>query len=134
MSTTTREGVRSGRLGDSALRPDGIAKTQGSFAFAGDLSADGFLWGATLRSPHPFARIVSIEPWAGAAFDYVFINDTEIDGLGGIEDSYSDLRLQAGFNFGLGSHAQLAITGELGGLLQDDLDTYAVEANLAIQF
>jgi hypothetical protein len=28
----------------------------------------------------------------------------------------------------------LAITGELGGLLQDDLDTYAVEANLAIQF
>jgi hypothetical protein len=66
--------------------------------------------------------------------DYVFVNDTEIDGFGGIEDSYSDLRLQAGLNFGLGSHAQLAITGELGGLLQDDLDTYAVEANLAIQF
>ena len=76
----------------------------------------------------------TIEPWAGAAFDYVFVNDTEIDGFGGTEDSYSDLRLQAGFNFGLGNHAQLAITGELGGLLQDDLDTYAVEANLAIQF
>ena len=59
MSTTTREGVRTGRLGDSALRPDGVAKTQGSFAFSGDLSADGFLWGATLRSPHPFARIVA---------------------------------------------------------------------------
>jgi xanthine dehydrogenase D subunit len=61
MSTTVREGVRTGRLGDSAIRPDGIAKVQGSFAFSGDLSADGFLWGATLRSPHPYARIVSID-------------------------------------------------------------------------
>ncbi len=34
---------------------------QGTFAFSGDLSADGFLWGATLRSPHPYARIVSID-------------------------------------------------------------------------
>ena len=50
-----------GRLGQSALRPDGVAKVQGSFQFSGDLSADGFLWGATLRSPHPYARIVSID-------------------------------------------------------------------------
>ena len=50
-----------GRLGDSTVRPDGTAKVQGSFAFAGDLSADGFLWGATLRSPHPHARIVRID-------------------------------------------------------------------------
>ena len=50
-----------GRLGQSALRPDGLAKVQGSFQFSGDLSADGFLWGATLRSPHPYARIVSID-------------------------------------------------------------------------
>ncbi len=64
MSTTTREGVGagvSGRLGDSPPRPDGTAKVQGSFAFSGDLSADGFLWGATLRSPHPYARIVRID-------------------------------------------------------------------------
>ena len=61
MSTATREGVLSGRLGDSAPRPDGIAKVQGSFAFSGDLSADGFLWGSTLRSPHPHARIVRID-------------------------------------------------------------------------
>ncbi|MFZ4720635.1 MAG: xanthine dehydrogenase subunit D [Ilumatobacteraceae bacterium] len=54
-------GVRPGALGDSALRPDGIAKVQGTFEFSGDLSADGFLWGATLRSPHPFARIVRID-------------------------------------------------------------------------
>jgi xanthine dehydrogenase D subunit len=50
-----------GRLGQSALRPDGVAKTQGSFEFSGDVSADGFLWGATLRSPHPHARIVRID-------------------------------------------------------------------------
>ena len=50
-----------GRLGDSALRPDGIAKVQGTFEFSGELSSDGFLWGATLRSPHPYARIVSID-------------------------------------------------------------------------
>jgi xanthine dehydrogenase D subunit len=64
MSTTTREGVGTGvrgRLGDSPPRPDGTAKVQGSFAFSGDLSADGFLWGATLRSPHPSARIVRID-------------------------------------------------------------------------
>jgi xanthine dehydrogenase D subunit len=50
-----------GRLGDSPVRPDGVAKVQGTFQFSGDLSADGFLWGATLRSPHPYARIVDID-------------------------------------------------------------------------
>jgi xanthine dehydrogenase D subunit len=54
-------GVLPGRLGDSPVRPDGIAKVQGTFEFSGDLSADGFLWGATLRSPHPHARIRSID-------------------------------------------------------------------------
>jgi CO/xanthine dehydrogenase Mo-binding subunit len=54
-------GVLPGRLGDSPTRPDGVAKAQGSFAFSGDLSADGFLWGATLRSPHPSARILRID-------------------------------------------------------------------------
>ena len=54
-------GIRAGTLGHSTPRPDGLAKADGSFAFAGDLSADGCLWGATLRSPHPYARIVSID-------------------------------------------------------------------------
>ena len=62
--TTLFAGTHSGlagRLGDSVARPDGVAKTQGTFEFAGDLTADGFLWGATLRSPHPYARIVRID-------------------------------------------------------------------------
>ena len=50
-----------GRVGDSPVRPDGIVKAQGSFAFASDLPIDGAAWGATLRSPHPYARIVSID-------------------------------------------------------------------------
>lgn len=61
VDTAIGRGVLPGRLGDSPPRPDGVPKAQGSFAFAGDLTADGFLWGATLRSPHPSARIVSID-------------------------------------------------------------------------
>ena len=48
-------------LGSSALRPDGVSKVQGEFSFSSDLHAENMLWGATLRSPHPYARIVSID-------------------------------------------------------------------------
>lgn len=58
--SATRRDV-GGRLGDSVARPDGVAKVQGTFAFSSDLTADGFLWGATLRSPHPHARITGID-------------------------------------------------------------------------
>ncbi|WP_245813719.1 xanthine dehydrogenase family protein molybdopterin-binding subunit [Rhodococcus marinonascens] len=50
-----------GRVGDSPLRPDGTLKVKGEFAYSSDLSIDGMLWGATLRSPHPSARILSVE-------------------------------------------------------------------------
>ena len=53
--------TRPGTIGTSPSRPDGIAKVQGSFEFSSDLTADGCLWGATLRSPHPYARIRSID-------------------------------------------------------------------------
>jgi xanthine dehydrogenase D subunit len=61
IDTTTRQ---RDVLGASALRPDGGAKVQGSFAFSSDLWAENMLWGATLRSPHPYARIVSIDTTA----------------------------------------------------------------------
>ncbi len=57
----TAAGIGRGGLGESIARPDGTAKAQGSFAFSGDLSAEHCLWGATLRSPHPSARILSID-------------------------------------------------------------------------
>lgn len=50
-----------GRIGTSPARPDGIPKVQGRFAFSSDLWAEGMVWGATLRSPHPYARIVSVD-------------------------------------------------------------------------
>lgn len=59
--TRTTSLPRHGALGTSPTRPDGIAKVQGSFEFSSDLQADGALWGATLRSPHPYARIVAID-------------------------------------------------------------------------
>ena len=53
--------TRRDALGASALRPDGAAKVRGEFGFTGDLWHDGMLWGATLRSPHPHARIIRID-------------------------------------------------------------------------
>lgn len=63
--TTTRPRIRSARVGggvgDSPARPDGVPKLQGEFQYAQDLSAEGMLWAATVRSPHPRARIESID-------------------------------------------------------------------------
>ncbi len=64
-------GARHGALGTSPTRPDGIDKTQGTYAFSSDISADGCLFGATLRSPHPYARIVSIDLSAAWKIDGV---------------------------------------------------------------
>ena len=70
MATATSTKQRDG-LGASALRPDGIPKVQGRFAFSSDAWADNMLWGATLRSPHPHARIHSIDVSAALAINGV---------------------------------------------------------------
>ncbi|KAA8880427.1 molybdopterin-dependent oxidoreductase [Nocardia colli] len=54
------------------MRPDGTLKVKGEFAYASDLWMDGMLWGATLRSPHPRARIVSIDISQALALPGVF--------------------------------------------------------------
>lgn len=56
LSTPTIEGV-----GQSVQRPDGILKVKGEYAFSSDLWADGMLWGATVRCPHPHARVLSLD-------------------------------------------------------------------------
>ena len=61
MSSATQTTTRRDILGHSALRPDGVAKVSGKFEFSSDLHAENMLWGATLRSPHPYARIASID-------------------------------------------------------------------------
>ena len=56
----TRVGVRGG-IGQSVRRVDGVPKVKGEFEYASDLRRDGMLWGETLRSPHPYARITAID-------------------------------------------------------------------------
>ena len=61
MATTQTTSRTRDILGASALRPDGVAKVTGEFSFSSDMRAENMLWGATLRSPHPYARIKSID-------------------------------------------------------------------------
>ena len=70
-STISSTGQRHGTLGTSASRPDGLAKVQGGFAFSSDMWADNMLWGATLRSPHPYARVLAIDVSGAYAIDGV---------------------------------------------------------------
>ena len=51
----------SGGIGTSPQRPDGNLKVRGEFAYASDLWHEDMIWGATLRSPHPYARIASVD-------------------------------------------------------------------------
>lgn len=48
-------------IGTSPVRPDAPAKVKGEFAFSSDLFAPNMAWGHVLRSPHPYARIRSID-------------------------------------------------------------------------
>ena len=50
-----------GGVGESPRRPDGTLKVKGEFAYSSDMWSDDMLWGATLRSPHPHARIRGID-------------------------------------------------------------------------
>src|SRR6201988_5123643 len=48
-------------VGTRPLRPDGIDKATGRARFGADATAPGMLIGRILRSPHPHARIRSID-------------------------------------------------------------------------
>jgi xanthine dehydrogenase D subunit len=62
----TRGDIADG-VGSSPDRPDGTPKVTGGFAFSSDLHHDRMLWGRTLRSPHPSARIVRLDTSKAAA-------------------------------------------------------------------
>lgn len=47
-------------IGQRTIRPDGEDKVTGRAAYAADTKLPGMLWGRVLRSPHPHARIKSI--------------------------------------------------------------------------
>src|SRR2546422_768927 len=50
-----------GGVGESVERPDAVPKVKGEFRYGSDLNREGMLFGATVRSPHPHARILGID-------------------------------------------------------------------------
>jgi len=66
MSVRTVRRTR-GVIGENVRRVDGAPKVKGQFLFGSDLWAEGMLWGYTLRSPHPSARIRSVNVAAALA-------------------------------------------------------------------
>lgn len=59
-ATITKSHQCSDGVGGNVTRPDAIRKVSGEFAYSSDLWHDDMIWGATLRSPHPHARVHSI--------------------------------------------------------------------------
>jgi len=87
MTSPTRETTKGG-VGDSPLRPDGTLKVRGEFAYSSDLWHEDMLWGATLRSPHPYARIRSVDigealkvPGVSAVLTHTDVPGTNLYGL-----------------------------------------------------
>jgi xanthine dehydrogenase D subunit len=60
VDSRTAAGTSAG-VGHSPTRPDGTLKVKGEFAYSSDLWLDDALFGVTLRSPHPRARITGID-------------------------------------------------------------------------
>ena len=58
-------------VGSRPVRPDGVDKVTGRAKFGADLHLPGMLVGKVLRSPHPHARIVSIDTSKAEALDGV---------------------------------------------------------------
>ena len=55
-------------IGKRTPRPDGADKVTGKAAYAADANMPGMIWGKVLRSPHPHAKIKSIDTSAAEAF------------------------------------------------------------------
>ena len=84
--------IRTGRIGDSPVRSDGVPKVTGEFAYASDLWLDDMIWGVTLRSPHPHARIRSIDigPALATAGVYAVLTADDVPGRNRIGLEYDD--------------------------------------------
>jgi CO/xanthine dehydrogenase Mo-binding subunit len=66
-------------VGRSIRRVDGVAKVNGQALYAGDVTMPQLLWGKALRSPHPSARILSIDTSRAAALPGVHAVLTGMD-------------------------------------------------------
>jgi len=80
-------------VGTRVNRPDGVDKVTGRARFGADMSAPGMLIGRVLRSPHPHARIVSIDTSAAEALDGVHAVVTRADFPDiELDDALADIR------------------------------------------
>lgn len=70
------------RTGTSVPRVDGPQKVTGSATYTADVRLDGAIWGRLLRSPHPYARIVSVDATAARAMAGVHAAVTGADVAG----------------------------------------------------
>src|SRR5262249_32985173 len=61
MADTATNGHAQSFVGTRTIRPDGVDKVTGRARFGADFNLPGQLIGPVLRSPHPHARIVSID-------------------------------------------------------------------------
>jgi CO/xanthine dehydrogenase Mo-binding subunit len=73
------------RVGDSPPRPDGLAKVGGTARFADDFTLPGMLHGATLRSPHPHARIEAVRVPAELPADTFAVTAAGLPGPNGVQ-------------------------------------------------
>jgi CO/xanthine dehydrogenase Mo-binding subunit len=54
-------GIVPGGVGDTVMRPDGLAKALGVLPYAADLGTEGLLHAVLIRSPHPHAELLSLD-------------------------------------------------------------------------
>ncbi len=66
-------------IGTRVPRPDGIDKVTGRAQYGADMYMPGMIYGATIRSPHAHAKIVSIDFSAALALDGVHVAVTADD-------------------------------------------------------
>ena len=67
------------QIGQPLQRPDAVDKVTGAALYTDDYTFDGMLFGATLRSEHPHARIRSIDAGAARALEGVHAVLTHAD-------------------------------------------------------
>ena len=69
------EGNQFKYVGTRPVRPDGVDKVTGQANYGADFTLPGMLVGRVLRSPHPHARIKSIDTSRAAALGGPFGGD-----------------------------------------------------------
>jgi CO/xanthine dehydrogenase Mo-binding subunit len=70
-------------IGISAPRVEGASKVTGSATYSADVKLPGMLWAKVLRSPHPHARIVSVDTTAAKQVPGVVdvLTGADVEGL-----------------------------------------------------